>query len=100
VNYKDADKALNEELIKIKEELVDDQELQKVKNQIESTIIFEEVGLLNRAMALAFAELQGDASTCNKDLDNYLKVAKNQIKDQANLILDEKNCSTLYYLTK
>ncbi|MBL4716638.1 insulinase family protein [Sphingobacteriaceae bacterium AH-315-L07] len=100
VKYKDADKALDEELIKIKEELVADQELQKVKNQIESTIEFEEVGLLNRAMALAFGELQGDASICNKDLDNYLKVTKSQIKEQANLIFDEKNCSTLYYLTK
>jgi zinc protease len=38
-------------------------ELTKVKNKTESTLVFSEMSLLDKAMNLAFYELMGDAET-------------------------------------
>ena len=77
-----------------------DNVVNKVKNKIESTLIFSETNGTNKAMNLAFAELIDDASLVNKEIDNYLKVTLKQIKEQANLLFIDTKCSTLYYMTK
>jgi len=100
VKIEKAEESVNKELDKIKQNFVKEQELNKVKNKIESTLIFSEINGTNRAMNLAFAELIDDASLVNKEIDNYRKVTLKQIKEQANLLFNETNCSTLYYLAK
>jgi hypothetical protein len=44
--------------------------------------------------------LLGDASFINNEVDKYLSVTREQIKEQANLVFKKENCSTLYYLAK
>ena len=58
-----AEKAVEEELEKIKTALVKEAELQKVKNKTESMIAFEDMSVMNRAISLATYELLGDAPT-------------------------------------
>src|SRR5688572_2278139 len=75
----------------------DERELDKVKNQTESTLEFGEVEVLNRAMNLAFAKLSGNTALVNEEsklinlttLDDISRVARN--------ILREENSSVVYY---
>ncbi|MBD0285365.1 MAG: insulinase family protein, partial [Flavisolibacter sp.] len=100
VKMEDAERAVNEELEKLKNEKISDAELQKVKNKTESTIAFEDMGVMNRANSLAFYELLGDAALMNTELERYNRVTTQDIQQEANNIFTESNCSTLYYLSK
>ena len=76
---------------------VDNAELDKVKNQTESTLEFGEVELMNRAMNLAFAKLSGDARLVNLESEMINNVTAGDIKRVAADILREENSNTLYY---
>ena len=97
VSEAEAEKALQSELDKLKKIKIPDVELTKIKNQIESSFVFEDMDLLNRAMNLAFSELLGSASLLNKELLFYKKVTEKDIMQQAQSIFKDKNCSTIYY---
>lgn len=100
VSMEDAEAGIDAEITRIQTELVSEEELQKCKNKIESTVTFSETDVLNKATNLAISELLGDADLINKEIENYHKVTAEQIKEQANKILRKSNCSTLYYLKK
>ena len=57
------------ELKKMQTILVDEQEMEKIKNKVESSMAFEDLNLLNRANNLAFYELLGDAAMMNGEDD-------------------------------
>ncbi len=99
IGMEEAEKAILEELKKVQEN-IDESELEKVKNKIESTLIFSEINVLNKAMNLAFAELMGDAGKINSEIDRYRAVTTKMIMQQAKEIFKETNCSTLYYNAK
>ncbi|MCZ2458337.1 MAG: insulinase family protein [Chitinophagales bacterium] len=100
VAMKDAEKAVEEELDKLKNEKVSDHELQKVKNKVESMIAFEDMSLINRANSLAYYELMGDASWINFELDKYGMVTSEDILQESRNIFRDSNCSTIYYLSE
>ena len=97
VKMEDAEKAVDEELEKIKRELVSETELQKVKNKTESTIIFEDMPIAGRAESLALYELLGDAELMNTELGKYTAVTTEDILNESRNIFREENSSTLYY---
>ncbi len=92
-----ADEAIWAELDLIKTELVSEEELNKVKNKMESTMVFAEMSLLDKAMNLAYFELLGDASELNQEVDKYLRVSAEEIRQVARNIFCPENSSTLYY---
>lgn len=100
VSMEQAEDAINEELQKIRSELVTVDELMKVKNKMEASHVFGEVDILNKATNLAVSELLGNADMINKEVGKYLSVTAEQIKEQANIIFKKENCSTLYYKSK
>ncbi len=100
IDVKAAEKAIDEELEKLKNELVTDDELQKCKNKVESSITFSETDVLTKATNLAISELLGDADEINKEIDKYNAVTKNQLQLVAKKLFEHTNCSTLYYLKK
>lgn len=100
ISVEDAEKGIDEEIKLLQTELISDNELQKCKNKIESTITYSEIDVLNKATNLAIAEVMGDANLVNEEIVNYQKVTAEQIKEQANKILQKTNCSTLFYLKK
>lgn len=85
------------ELEDIKSNGIRAEELAKVKHKIESSLCFTEVSILNRAMSLSFFELMGDADLINHQQSAYLKVSAEQIKEIANQIFVDSNCSELIY---
>jgi len=100
VKMEEAEAALNIELEMIKTGLVDENELQKCKNKVESSISFGETDILTKATNLAVSELLGNADLINREIEKYNAVTPEAIRTQAKLILNESNCSTLYYLAK
>jgi len=97
VKMEAAEKAINEELEKIKKEPISEDELQKVKNKTESTIAFEDMTVMNRANSLAFYELLGDAALMNQELEKYNIVTAEDILKESNTVFREENSNTLYY---
>jgi len=98
VSIEAAEAAIWEELEIIKNQLVPADELTKVKNKTESTMVFSEMSLLDKAMNLAQFELFGDADKLNHETDKYLAVTAEQIQKQAKEIFRKENSSTLIYL--
>lgn len=97
VPIEDGDKAIEQELEQIKNELIPPAELQKVKNRIESLLAFEDVSLMNRATNLAIYELLGDANMINTEWENYQKVSADDMRQLAEEVFRDENSSTLYY---
>ncbi|MEO6813371.1 MAG: pitrilysin family protein [Ginsengibacter sp.] len=97
ISIEDGEKGIYEELEKLKHEIIKDQELQKVKNKIESLLAFEDISLMNRANSLANYELLGNANLMNEELSHYQAVTAEEIHEECNYIFIDTNCSTLYY---
>jgi zinc protease len=100
VSIATAEAAIWAELEKMKTEEVPAEELTKVQNKIESTMIFSEMALLDKAMNLASFELLGDADMLNNETAKYTVVTAAQIKELANNLFRRDNSSTLIYLAE
>ncbi|MCB0589566.1 MAG: insulinase family protein [Phaeodactylibacter sp.] len=100
VSLDEASAAIWKELTELKKELIPEEELQKLKNKIESTLVFSELNVLNKAINLSFFELLGDAELINKEAGLYQKVTTADLHRVAKEILTEENCSELYYKAK
>ena len=72
-------------------------ELEKVKNQAESSNEFGNVEVMNRAMNLAFAALLGNPDLINTEMDLIRSVKKEDVIRVSKEIMHENNSSVLYY---
>ena len=95
-----AEKAVLNEVEKIKNEILPLAEVQKVINKTESMICFEDMSIMNRAHSLAFYELLGDGNLMNTELANYQAVTPELMQATAQNIFKESNRNTLYYYSK
>ena len=100
VKMADAEKAVQEEVEKMKSDLVNESELQKVKNKTESMIAFEDMSVMNRANSLATYELLGDAEMMNTELTRYQEITAEDIKEVSHAIFDENNSNTMHYFSR
>lgn len=100
VSLEQIESALLNEIALIIEQGVTQEELQKVKNKMESAQAFGNTSVLNKAMGLAIAELIKDADLINQEKELYAQVTGEQIQAYAKLIFKPTNCSTLYYKSK
>jgi zinc protease len=100
VTVAQAEAALWAEVELLKTEEVPSDELTKVQNKTESTMIFSEMSLLDKAMNLAYYELLGDAELLNSETGKFLAVTPAQIKEEANKLFRKDNSSTLIYLAE
>ncbi len=98
VSVGDAEAAIWEEIYKLYSQPVTENELVKIKNKIESTMVFAEMNLLDKAINLSYFELLGDGSLLNKEADNYLKLTPEDLMTFAGTYLISTNSSTLIYL--
>lgn len=99
VKIEEAEKAVEAELDKMKNELVPESELQKVKNKTESLTAFEDMSVMSRAESLAYYELLGDASWMNFELEKYGTVTTEDILQESRNIFRKENSNTIYYLS-
>ena len=97
VKMEDADKAVEVEVEKITQQLIEEKELEKVKNKTEASLAFEDMSVMSRASSLANYELLGDAGLINEELTKYHSITREDIRRYAQQIFDTNNCNTLYY---
>ncbi len=97
VSLEEARLAIWEELELLKTEGIPPRELTKLQNKVESTLVFSELNMLNRAINLAFFEILGNAELINQEAQLYRRVTTQDIQRLANRILTEENCSEVWY---
>ncbi len=100
VTMEDAEAGIVNELDKLIANGISDDELTKVKNKLESTLLFGEMNIADRALNLAVWELLGNADNINHEIDYFFAVTKEDIIKEARNIFRATNCSTLYYRKK
>lgn len=98
-DFKEVEEEINKVIKELQQNGLDDLELEKVKNQAEASIEFGRIEVLERCIALAYADLLGDTELVNTELESILKINAEDIKNQANKILIDANCAVLYYDT-
>lgn len=97
VSLDDAYNIIRKELDLFQAEPCTESELTMVKNKIESTTVFSEMSVLNKAMGLGYYELLGDANLINQEEEKYHSVTAQELKKEASTLFKESNCSVLFY---
>ncbi len=97
VSLEDAENAIREVISDLMKSGISEIELKKVQNKTETNIRFGDVNILNRAMKLAYAEYLGDIELVNKEIDLYLEIDIEYMKEEISKTLQESNCSTIIY---
>lgn len=97
VERKTAEKAIWDELLNLKSELVGTEELEKVKNKIEANLIFSNLTVLNKAMQLGYYEMLGDAKNWAHEASKYQKINKEEIRRMASELFRDEGLNSLYY---
>lgn len=100
ISLSQADDALWQVLEELKTKNLEERELQKIVNKLESSNVFGEMNLLNKAMNIAYFELLGDASMMNQEMEKYSAVNATEIKEYCKQVFIKENCSTLFYHSK
>lgn len=98
VSVDDALAAVWEELNLLKNEAVDQRELKKIQHRFESTIVFSETSILNKAQNLGFYEILDRAELMNEEVDTYLAVTPEDMQRVAQEIFREEGSAILVYL--
>lgn len=96
VSLEEAEAAVREELNELQTALVQEHELEKVKNKFESTQIFGNINYLNVATNLAWFELNGQAEDMEKEVERYRAVTADRLKAVAQTAFREENGVVLY----
>lgn len=93
--------AIDEEIAKMQNELISDEELEKVKNQMEKQFI-ERIGSISSVAELLAQSYmyQGSTELVNTELQKYMKVTKEDIQRVAQKYLTKDNRVILNYLPK
>ena len=100
VSLEEADRALQEELRELCDVAVSEHELRKLVNKFESNDLFSNIYFLNKATNLAYYELLGKAEDINTEVDKYLALTPERVREVAARTFRPENCSTLYYRAK
>lgn len=97
VNFADAEDALTEVTGSLANENGLTDEMEKVKNKFESSAVFSNTSILNKAYSLCSYELIGNAELINHEVEKYRSVDAGMVSKAALQYLNDANCSSLYY---
>lgn len=97
VTLEQAEAAVCEELDRLCQEMVDERELEKVKNKFESSHIFGNINYLNVATNLAWFELLGKAEDLDSEVERYRTITTDRLREVAQKAFRKENASILYY---
>ncbi len=90
---------MNEEFDRVKHELISDREFQKLRNQVENDFVNSNSSVAGIAESLAnYYMYFGDAGLINKEIERYLAVTKEDLKNAATKFYTKENRVVLYFL--
>jgi zinc protease len=94
-------KEVDEEIIKLQNELISDTEFEKLQNKYENDFVNSNASIEGIASNLAtYYLLYGDVNLINKELDIYKSITPQEIKDVANTYLTPNQRLVLNYIPK
>lgn len=97
VDFERAEKAVEEELSRLGEEKVGEKELQKVKNKVETILLFGNMKGEDKAMNLGYFEMMQSADVLSHEVEAYGAVTADDIRRAARETFVPANSNTLYY---
>jgi zinc protease len=99
VDIDHANSSVNEVIMSLLDKNGIQEEIEKVKNKFESSTVFSNTSILNKAANLSFFELLGNAGLINKEVEAYRNVDHQMISRAIDRYFISSNCSTLNYLS-
>jgi zinc protease len=97
----DVEKAMDDVIKKVQNELIPEREFQKLRNQVENDFITKNSRMAGISESLAqYAMYYGDANLINTELERYLSVTREDIQRVAKQYFDTSKRVSLYYLAK
>ncbi len=101
VNPSELETLIDKEIQKVKTEPIPDKEFQKLQNQIKNRLVTSYSTDLGIAEALSdFHVFYHNTNLINTEIQNYMKVTKEDIQNVAKKYLNKYNSVVLYYLPK
>ncbi len=97
VDLENADESVNEVINGLKRTDGIGDEMEKVRNKFESSTVFSNTSILNKAVSLAHYELLGNPELINSEVEAYRGVTSEMVADAAERYFRTSNCSTLFY---
>jgi len=98
VSLEEAEQGIDQVINDLRGAPISAEELEKVKNQAESTLVYSEVELLNRAVNLAGAALNGGSPHyANEEAELIRSVSVQQVYQQAQEVFRPENGNTILY---
>lgn len=95
----DVEAAMNTEIQRLKDELITEEELKKLRNQVESTFVTSNASVAGIAESLANYHMYfGDANLINTELERYMAVTAEDIRAAAQKYYTPENRVVLYFL--
>lgn len=95
------EKAIHEEIDKVKNQSISDKEYQKLRNMIESEFVGNNSKMIDIAENLAnYKMFYGDTGLINTELQKFMEVTKEDIQNVAKKYFNKNNRVVLYYLPK
>jgi zinc protease len=96
IDIQQAEEAVNKVIADLKN-TVEIRDMDKVRNKFESSTVFSNTSILNKAMNLSFCELLGNPDLINQEVESYRKVSIEMVSEVVNRYFVQTNCSSLYY---
>jgi predicted Zn-dependent peptidase len=97
VDISSADESVTEVINGLQEINETEEEIEKVRNKFESSTVFANTSILNKAVSLANYELLGNPELINREVEAYRSVSAAMVSEAAERFFRPSNCSTLFY---
>lgn len=97
VEFAEAESSIMQIIKDIAENGIPESELNKVKNKVITSNLFSKTSVLNKAMALCYAELLGDIELVNKEINKLKAVTVLEIQNICRAYLSTENRTVLKY---
>jgi zinc protease len=99
IDPKQVEEAMNAEFERVKNEMITEEEFQKLRNQVESDFVQANSTVAGIAESLAnYHMYYGDANLINTEIKRYLAVTKEDIMNAAKKYYNKDNRVVLYFL--
>ena len=101
VDPADLEQSIDAEFDRVQHELISETEFQKLRNQIENELVSQNSTVAGVAGNLStYHVFLGDTGLINSEIDRYLAVTREDIRDAARKYMNKNNRVVLYYLPK
>ena len=94
-----AEESVNQVIKNLQNDTKLEDEMEKVKNKYESSTVFSNTSILNKAANLSFFELLGNPALINTEVDAYRSISQEMVIEATRKFFVPSNCSTLNYIS-